>query len=48
MEIHLPPIGGPPNPELLAYISRWYDFEIERKPCHVILGVMGILHAERK
>ena len=48
MEIHLPPISGPPNPELLAYISRWYDFEIERKPCHDILGVMGVLHAERR
>jgi Met-10+ like-protein len=48
MEIHLPPISGPPNPALLAYISRFYDFEIERKPCHDILGVMGVLHAERK
>jgi hypothetical protein len=48
MEIHLPPISGPPDPALLEYISRFYDFEIERKPCHVILGVMGILHAERK
>jgi len=48
MEIHLPPISGPPDPALLAYISRFYDFEIERKPCHDILGVMGVLHAERK
>jgi hypothetical protein len=48
MEIHLPPISGPPNPPLLAYIGRLYDFEIERKPCHDILGVMGILHAELK
>ena len=48
MEIHLPPISGPPDPALLAYISRFYDFEIERKPCHDILGVMGVLHAQRK
>src|SRR5512133_2019560 len=48
MEIHLPPISGPPNPDLLAYISRFYDFGIDRKPCHDVLGVMGILHAERK
>lgn len=48
MEIHLPPISGPPNQELLAYISRWYDFEIERKPCHDILGVMGVIHAKRR
>jgi hypothetical protein len=48
MEIHLPPISGPPEPALLAYISRFYDFEIERKPCHDVLGVMGILHAKRK
>lgn len=48
MELHLPPISGPPDPALLAYISQWYDFEIERKPCHDILGVMGVLHAIRK
>ncbi|MGB9175936.1 MAG: FkbM family methyltransferase [Methanoregula sp.] len=48
MEIHLPPISGPPNTALLEYISRFYDFEIDRKPCHDILGVMGVLHAERK
>ena len=48
MEIHLPPISGPPDPALLAYIGRWYDFAIERKPCHDILGVMGVLHATRK
>ena len=48
MEIHLPPISGPPDPALLAYISRFYDFEIERKPCHDILGVMGVIHAERR
>jgi hypothetical protein len=48
MEIHLPPISGPPAPALLEYISRYYDFAIDRKPCHDILGVMGVLHAERK
>ncbi len=48
MEIHLPPISGPPDPALLEYISCNYHFEIERKPCHDILGVMGVLHAERK
>jgi hypothetical protein len=48
MEVHTPPISGPVNPALLDYISRYYDFEIERKPCHDILGVMGVLHAERK
>lgn len=48
MELHLPPISGPPNPALLDYISRHYDFGIEQKPVHTALGVMGVLHAERK
>jgi FkbM family methyltransferase len=48
MELHLPPISGPPNPALLDYISRNYLFGIERKPVHNTLGVMGILHAVRK
>jgi FkbM family methyltransferase len=48
MELHLPPISGPPNPALLDYISRHYHFEIDRKPIHTALGVMGVLHAERK
>jgi hypothetical protein len=48
MEVHLPPISGPPDPALLEYISRYYDFAIDRRPCHDVLGVMGILHAERK
>jgi FkbM family methyltransferase len=48
MELHLPPICDPPDMALLDYISRHYDFEIERKPCHDVLGVMGILHAERR
>jgi FkbM family methyltransferase len=48
MELHLPPISGHTNPALLDYISRYYDFEIEQKPVHTALGVMGVLHAERK
>ena len=48
MELHLPPIGGPPDPALLDYIGRNFDFEIERKPGHDVQGVMGILHAERR
>ena len=48
MEIHLPPIGGPPNPALLEYIGMNYEFGIERKPCHDVMGVMGILHATRR
>jgi len=45
MELHQPPIGGRPNPVLLDYIGEHYDFEIERKPVHAALGVMGVLHA---
>lgn len=45
MELHQPPIGGRPNPALLDYIGVHYDFEIERKPVHSALGVMGVLHA---
>jgi len=48
MELHIPPISGPPNPVLLDYLSRHYQYEIERKPVHVDLGVMGVLHAVRK
>jgi FkbM family methyltransferase len=48
MELHIPPISGPPNPELLDYLSRYYHYGIERKPVHVALGVMGVLHAVRK
>jgi len=48
MELHIPPISVPPNPALLDYISRHYHFGIERKPVHTALGVMGVLHAERK
>jgi hypothetical protein len=46
MELHLPPIGGPPNRALLECIGERYDFEMERQPCHEVMGVMGILHAE--
>jgi hypothetical protein len=48
MELHIPPIGGPPNPALLDYISLHYHFGIERRPVHSALGVMGVLHAEKK
>ncbi len=47
MEIHLPPIGGAPNPALLEYIGREFEFTIDRVPSHGPLGVMGILHAWR-
>ena len=48
MEVHIPPISGPPDPALLEYISRHYDFSIDSVPCHDVLGIMGILHAERR
>jgi hypothetical protein len=48
MELHQPPIGGPPNPELLSYIAREYSFSIDRIPVHGPLGQMGILHAWRR
>jgi FkbM family methyltransferase len=48
MELHIPPISGPPNTALLDYIGRYYMVEIERKPVHAVLGVMGVLHAQRK
>jgi hypothetical protein len=48
MELHIPPISGPPNFSLLDYIDRYYHFTIDRKPVHSALGVMGVLHAERK
>jgi hypothetical protein len=48
MELHIPPIGGRPDPALLDYIGRHYDFSIARTPCHDVLGVMGILHAGRR
>jgi FkbM family methyltransferase len=48
MELHIPPISGPPVMSLLDEISRDFDFEITRTPCHDALGVMGVLHATRK
>jgi FkbM family methyltransferase len=48
MELHTPPISGPPNPALLDYIGRNYHFGIERRPVHAALGVMGVLHGELK
>jgi hypothetical protein len=48
MELHLPPICGPPNPALLDYISRHFVFDIDRVPCHGPLGLMGYLHATRR
>jgi hypothetical protein len=48
MELHLPPISGPPDPALLDYIGIHYNFDIERKPVYSALGVLGVLHAERK
>ena len=48
MELHIPPIGGPPSPLFLDYIDQNYRYSIERKPVHSALGVMGVLHAERK
>jgi FkbM family methyltransferase len=47
MELHQPPIGGPPNQELLRCITRDYSFSIDRIPAHGPLGQMGILHAWR-
>jgi hypothetical protein len=48
MELHQPPIGGRPNAALLDYIGEHYDFEIDRKPVHAALGLMGVLHAVRR
>jgi len=48
MELHIPPIGPPPNPALLAYIGEHYAFSIDRSPVYSTFGVMGILHATRK
>ena len=47
MELHQPPIGNRPNPALLDYIGKYYTFEIDRKPVHAALGLMGVLHAVR-
>jgi hypothetical protein len=47
MELHQPPIGRLPNPELLSYIAQEYSFSIDRIPSYGPLGQMGILHAWR-
>jgi hypothetical protein len=48
MELHIPPIGPPPNPELLDYIWDKYTFSLDRSPVYSPFGVMGILHATLK
>jgi len=48
MELHLPPICGQPDLALLDFISRYYEFTIDRVPCHGPLGLMGYLHAQRR
>ena len=47
MELHIPPICGPPNTALLDYISHEYEFRLDHVPAHGPLGLMGYLHAER-
>ena len=47
MELHLPPISGPPNPRFLDYISRNYNFQVDYMPTHAPLGLLGYLHATR-
>ena len=48
MELHLPPISGPPNPRFLDYISNNYNFQIDYMPSQAPLGLLGYLHATRK
>jgi hypothetical protein len=48
MELHLPPISGPPNPRFLDYISHNYDFHIDYMPSQAPLGLLGYLHATRE
>ena len=48
MELHLPPVGGPPNPRLLDYIGRNYEFQIDHMPSQAPLGLFGYLHATRE
>jgi FkbM family methyltransferase len=47
MELHLPPVSGPPNPRFLDYISRNYNFQIDYMPSQSPLGLLGYLHATR-
>ncbi|MCX6689080.1 MAG: FkbM family methyltransferase [Methanoregula sp.] len=48
MELHLPPICPSPNMVLLDQISRYFEFSIDRVPCHSPLGLLGFLHATRR
>lgn len=48
MELHQPPIGPLPNPQLLEYLGRHFAFVIDRIPVHSPLGQLGILHAWRR
>ena len=48
MELHQPPIGPLPNPQLLEYLGRHFAFVIDRIPVHSSLGQLGILHAWRR
>jgi FkbM family methyltransferase len=48
MEMHTPPISGPVNPRLLEYIGARYRFCIDRKTVHDAMGILGVLHAERR
>jgi hypothetical protein len=47
MELHLPPVSGPPNPLFLDYISRHYHFQVDYMPSQAPLGLLGYLHATR-
>jgi hypothetical protein len=47
MELHIPPICGPPEPALLEYISKKYEIQLDHIPAHGPMGLMGYLHAER-
>lgn len=48
MELHTPPISGLVNPRLLEYIGARYRFCVDRKAVHAAMGVLGVLHAERR
>ncbi len=48
MELHLPPISGPPSPLFLDYISHNYNFQIDYVPSQAPLGLLGYLHATRE
>ncbi len=48
MELHLPPISGPPNPRFLDYISHNYNFQVDYMPSQAPLGLLGYLHATRE